>query len=567
MRWLVRLTLALALFLPCATWAESVATAGSTATVELAMLQAGNAGATLDELASGRLDSNFVPFNYRTVRANGASSWFRASVRNAVAQEQAIALVVEQGRHLDIAFYALRDGEAFALRRAARLPGFRGAQSVVFLLPDRSTGDETLFGRMTELPIRGTEKFALSVQPLAAVLARGDERGRMIAIAFGALLAMSLAALLIWFVLKDKIFLLYASLFSLQALYVAYLSGYGFEWPWFSGALPLTSHAWNVPAAVSGAVACWFVRELLDLKSFWPRVHTAFGGIAIAFLALAAANFAEPLGVGPLVAALGNVVFIGSAVFTLVVAFLAWRRGNRAAGWFLIAWVLLETFTIATAASLLLAGGQGADILLYYGLPLSMVTAAVLVALGVADRLRAQRDALSDAERRAQTDPLTGVLNRRSLIERLEIACLRAQARGLPIALLFIDLDHFKEINDTRGHAAGDACLQAIIPPIEAELRQSDVVGRYGGEEFVVLLSSADTSVARPIAERIVRRVAELSVEGFGPPIRLTCSIGVAGSDTLGVWGEQLVARADAAVYVAKNSGRNRVEVAVPLAA
>jgi diguanylate cyclase (GGDEF)-like protein len=144
---------------------------------------------------------------------------------------------------------------------------------------------------------------------------------------------------------------------------------------------------------------------------------------------------------------------------------------------------------------------------------------------------------------------------------------LRARARGLPIALLFIDLDYFKEINDSYGHAAGDACLRAIIGPIHAELRQSDVIGRYGGEEFVVILSSADMAAAHPIAERIRNRVSEVRVEGYGPPIKLTCSIGVASSDTLGVWGEHLIAQADAAVYAAKRSGRNRVQMAIAAAA
>jgi diguanylate cyclase (GGDEF)-like protein len=204
---------------------------------------------------------------------------------------------------------------------------------------------------------------------------------------------------------------------------------------------------------------------------------------------------------------------------------------------------------------------------LYFGLPLSGVVAALLVALGIADRLRAQRRALTEAERHAQIDSLTGVLNRRSLIERLDAACVRAKARGLPISLLFIDLDHFKEINDSFGHAAGDACLKKIIGPIQSELRQSDVIGRYGGEEFVVILSSADMAAAHPIAERIRNRVADVRVEGFGPPINLTCSIGVATSDTLGVWGEHLIAQADAAVYAAKRSGRNRVQVAIAKAA
>jgi two-component system, sensor histidine kinase LadS len=153
------------------------------------------------------------------------------------------------------------------------------------------------------------------------------------------------------------------------------------------------------------------------------------------------------------------------------------------------------------------------------------------------------------------------------LIERLEAACTRARARGLPIALLFIDLDHFKQINDSFGHQAGDACLRAIIEPIHSELRQSDVIGRYGGEEFVVILSSADAAAAHPIAQRILERVADVRVEGFGAAIRLTCSIGIASSDMLGLWGEPLLGQADAAVYVAKRAGRNQVHLARPLAA
>jgi diguanylate cyclase (GGDEF)-like protein len=109
--------------------------------------------------------------------------------------------------------------------------------------------------------------------------------------------------------------------------------------------------------------------------------------------------------------------------------------------------------------------------------------------------------------------------------------------------------------------------LRAIIEPIHAELRQSDVIGRYGGEEFVVILSSADAAAAAPIAHRILERVAGVQVEGFGKPIRLTCSIGIATSDTLGVWGEHLIAQADAAVYLAKRLGRNQVQMAVRLAA
>jgi len=331
--------------------------------------------------------------------------------------------------------------------------------------------------------------------------------------------------------------------------------------------VPLDSFAWNVPVGLSGAVACLFTREIADLKHFSPRVYSTFGWLAVAFVVITAANVAKFVGLLPVVNIIGNLMFVVASVFTVIVCVLAWRRGNRAAGWFLIAWALLEGFTIAAALRFLMTSSVGSDSLDYYGLPLSMVAASILIALGVADRLRAQRAALSEAERRAQIDPLTGVLNRRSLIERLEAACARAKARGLPIALLFIDLDHFKQINDTFGHQAGDACLRAIIDPIHAELRQSDVIGRYGGEEFVVILSSADAVAATPIAQRILERVADVRVSGFGEPISVTCSIGIAASDTLGIWGEPLLAQADAAVYVAKRSGRNQIHLAPPVLA
>lgn len=520
------------------------------------------------QVTGGSLDGGFRSFDATKPKRGSGTYWLKLKFAADAPGDGTLApiLNVRQGRQSAIQPFVHDGAAAVPLRLAAHLPGFLGVQESVFILPDEFTPDRPVYVRVQALG-PDAEPVHFSTSTLDLTLARGAEHARMIAFTFGALVAMSLTALLIWFVLADRLLLLYASLFSLQALYMAFLSGQAFEWPVLSLALPLISYTWNVTAALSGAVACLFVREIAELQRFSPRVYKVFGWLAVTFAVLMFANVAQLVGLGEIVAAIGNLVFAGSAIFTLVVAFLAWRRSSRAAGWFLVAWGLLETFTIATAVRLLFSEPEKAEGLLYYGLPLSMVAAAVFVALGVADRLRDQRLALSDAERRAQTDPLTGVLNRRSLVERLEAASLRARARGLPISVLFIDLDHFKEINDSHGHAAGDACLRAIIDPIQAELRQSDVVGRYGGEEFVVILSSADAAAAEPVAERICNRVAELRIEGFETSIRMTCSIGVATSETSGAWGEQLIAHADAAVYAAKRSGRNRVKFAVPIAA
>ena len=568
------------------TMSPSPSPAASAASLNLQILDpwvlGGDAGRSVDPatIASGAMDPQFHAFAPDQLHRQGGLYWLRLTPARQAAQPlqgaQALpaaqasvsgngapVLLLREGHDHRVQVY----GPDGPLKRAIELPVFGGAHQIVLLLPPAGpSGPRPVYARV-DAPAGGAHVLGFSTSTLEDILKVGAIHSRMIALAFGALAALATGSFLIWCVLEDRVFVLYSALFGLQALYVAFLSGEGFSWPVLAYAVPLNAYAWNVPAALSGAAASLFVREIADLRRFSPRVYAAFGWLSVAFVVLTLANALKPLGFENLVNAIGNIMFVGAAVYTLTVAFIAWRRGSRPAGWFLIAWVLLETSTIATAVELLITDGERGDSLLYSALPLSMVAAAVLTALGVADRLRGQRIALSDAELRAQTDALTGVLNRRSLVERLDSACARAKARGLPISLLFIDLDHFKEINDTFGHPAGDACLAAIVGPIQSELRQSDVIGRYGGEEFVVILSSADAVAARPIAERILRRVADIRVEGYGEPISLTCSIGIATSDTLGVWGQHLIARADAAVYVAKRAGRNRVQFAESAAA
>jgi diguanylate cyclase (GGDEF)-like protein len=517
-------------------------------------------------LGQGALEGRFGPFRSAGSHLLTGTQWFRLDPPPA-GQAGTPVLVARSGMEQALEVYGRQGGHSVPLDITSVIPKFGGAEDKVFALPSGLDPGKPLYAKVTRVG-RAVTDLQFSTSTLAQVLEGAAAHARVISFAFGALMAMAISALLIRLVLPDQIYPLYGVLFLLQAIYLAYFSGQGFGWPLLSFARPFANYAYNVPVAVSAAVAALFVREFANLKLFSPKVYDAFGWLAAAFIGLALSNVLREFGLGRLIAAVGNLMFLGSAIVTIVVAFLAWRRGgNRAAGWFLIAWSLLCTFQILTALRLLYTRADSAEGILYYGLAPSMVAAAVLIALGVSDHVRQQSLALTDAERRAQTDPLTGVLNRRSLIERLDAACLRARARNLPISVLFLDLDHFKLINDTFSHAAGDACLAGIIPPIQAELRQSDVIGRYGGEEFVVILYGADAVAAHPIAERICRRVAEIRVEGFGGPIQLTCSIGVAASDRLGVWGQHLIAHADTAQYAAKRCGRNQVQLAGSLAA
>ena len=519
-------------------------------------------------MASGALDSQFAPAASKALPQVAGTHWVRLQATRSIAGPAIPVILAGSGRDAQVDLYPQgADGRPLPLTRAAALPGFGGTREIAFLVPGAGLRAGQVFYARVQAPTAAADRVYFAVGTLAEALAHGARHALMISLACGALAALALATAAMWLVLSDRLFLLYAAMTGLQALYLAYFSGQGFRWPGLAAGSALVPYAWNVPVALSGAMASLFAREIADLRHTSPRTYGAFGWLALAFGALAVANLGRLIGLGQIVVDIGNVMFLGAGVFVLAVAFLAWRRGNRAAGWFLFAWVLLETFAILTSARLLVTRAASNEALFYYSLPGSMVAAAILTSLGVADRLRLQRYALTEAERRAKTDPLTGVLNRRSLLEQLEAVCRDARANGLPVAVLFLDLDFFKSINDSYGHAAGDACLAAIIRPIQGELRQSDIIGRYGGEEFVVVLSGADTAAAQPIAERIRQQVAEIRIADHAAAIQLTCSIGVASSDALNVWGEALIAQADAAVYAAKRLGRNRVQVAIPLAA
>jgi diguanylate cyclase (GGDEF)-like protein len=163
---------------------------------------------------------------------------------------------------------------------------------------------------------------------------------------------------------------------------------------------------------------------------------------------------------------------------------------------------------------------------------------------------------------KAQTDPLTGALNRRAFMSRGERLVARHRHEGATLSLLFLDLDHFKALNDRFGHSGGDDVLTCFVGLVNACIRPTDFMFRMGGEEFCCLLPRTDTAQAQRVAERIRHQVEETSVIVAGQPVRATVSIGIASTEAVGHDLDALIRRADSAVYAAKRSGRNRVEVA-----
>jgi len=163
----------------------------------------------------------------------------------------------------------------------------------------------------------------------------------------------------------------------------------------------------------------------------------------------------------------------------------------------------------------------------------------------------------------ATRDGLTGVWNRKMIFDTLREELARAERIGNALSIVMVDLDKFKNINDTFGHPAGDAVLQEASRRLSACIRVYDHVGRYGGEEFLIVLPSCDREQARELSERLRQSVANVPVNVDGKELHITCSLGVASIDTANlITVEALVHAADEALYLAKEKGRNCVQVA-----
>jgi len=185
------------------------------------------------------------------------------------------------------------------------------------------------------------------------------------------------------------------------------------------------------------------------------------------------------------------------------------------------------------------------------------ITGVVTVFRDISDRKEAERK----LKRLATTDSLTGLSNRRALLERLHEEQLLSKRLGHPSSLLMIDFDHFKQINDQYGHNVGDLVLQHFASLARSCLRETDSIGRLGGEEFAILLPGTDLDGAMQLAERL-RHLLELTpTETADGQVPMTLSIGVTTLHASDTGSSELLSRADAALYQAKSGGRNRIEV------
>ena len=187
--------------------------------------------------------------------------------------------------------------------------------------------------------------------------------------------------------------------------------------------------------------------------------------------------------------------------------------------------------------------------------PLLITPPIGMLVISMAYELAEAKAALVDV---ALSDPLTGIANRRFFVSQVEIEIARARRTGAPLSLLVVDVDHFKEINDTYGHAVGDQVLQSVVASCLGALRSGDTLSRLGGDEFVALLPGTNAAAAAGVARELCDVVEQLSLRSIGPKSGVTLSIGVAALQPGTTDWQSMLEAADRNLYVAKATGRNR---------
>ena len=168
-------------------------------------------------------------------------------------------------------------------------------------------------------------------------------------------------------------------------------------------------------------------------------------------------------------------------------------------------------------------------------------------------------DEVTTLRKQVVTDPLTGLFNVRHFRKSLEHELERTRRTGMTTALIMVDLDHFKNINDTWGHESGNQVLQAVAQLLQDQTRKLDICCRYGGEEFAVILPSTELMLARQVAERCLNALRETVIPLDETDLQVTASIGVAVADNSAQTAESLIENADECMYEAKRGGRNQV--------
>ncbi|MEI2455446.1 diguanylate cyclase [Lysobacter firmicutimachus] len=522
--------------------ATELAVARWTGAEEPALWQvlSGAAASGFAEVEDGRL----VPTARREV------GWWRLVALRDIAPHNAPQLVLTPPHRKRVELWRPGDSEPLARAIYGRDADYsHSTRFLVFPLPQGLRRGDALYLRM----------IAADVVPAQVSILPGQEvyRGDIVYVAVRTfvLTVLGLIALLafgLWIGLRERGYVFLGLTLATQMLAMAIEGGEMRAWLEL-GPLALDRRMDIILNTAAVVASLRFFSLFLRLRDLQPTAARLLDGCCVLLGGLIAVTIFKTWRYS---GSFGNLVLLAAiAVVLYAIGAAVWRR-QREGVFLLVAWSPLIVSLVA------LVGAYQRWWPMYrwleFAYPSSLAFSGLALLFGLTSRLRQLRHDRDRAQHRASYDALTGVLARTALEEALAAAVGRAQRSGEALSVLFLDIDHFKRINDEHGHRAGDEALRIVALRARNRLRPGDLCGRYGGDEMVAVLIGARLDEALRVAEhmRLALNDHPLSIEGRLIPIAL--SLGVAELRP-GESGEQLLRRADAALYASKSAGRDRV--------
>ncbi|PAU80765.1 diguanylate cyclase [Halovibrio salipaludis] len=373
---------------------------------------------------------------------------------------------------------------------------------------------------------------------------------------YGVMFALSAYNLMLFASLRQRRYLFY-SLYtaSFIAMTVSYNGiGMALLWPqavaWQQWAPPLLMLCFTSSGLAFGT-------NFLRTRRHRPWLHRSIQILCVASFALLGVCFAlDEQGLAL------RLAFLFVPVFTVLMLYMgvsSWMSGNESARYFMLG--TLASAIGASITALTVTGTITYTRLGFYAVDIGMVVDAMLLMLALADLVRKNEKGRVAAERTAQIDLLTGLDNRRGFLPVAESFWSLVTRKQRDVCVAMIDIDHFKEINDQYGHATGDRVLKEIAGELDRSRRHGDLLARWGGEEFILLLPETTDAEARTVAERLRYNIERLRINDRNRTIRCTISIGIASRHSEHVTLDHTIAVADEKLYTAKVQGRNQVSM------
>lgn len=372
---------------------------------------------------------------------------------------------------------------------------------------------------------------------------------------FGIVLVLACIALLLAGAMRELTYVYYAAFLIASGSMWALINGLAYQYLW-PQAVFWHNEGFHIVYLLFTLTALQFSRAFLRTARLFPRMDRLMHGLQ---LTMACAILLRFMGHYALVLYIAIAALALPLLLLPALGCLAYRKGLTYARWFAIAWLI---YSLGLTTSLLSAYtplfSWGMEPLVYTQIGGLIESLLLLVAL--AERLMARESDRRRAIRLANQDPLTRLGNRRLLAQQYEAARERFARTRVPVFLIMLDLDHFKSINDTYGHAAGDCILQRLADVLRNHCRDGETCIRLGGEEFAMLLQAPDATAAVSVAERIRQAFSNTPTRYQGQAIVHTLSIGLspALTDAEQLTLQEAMVRADKALYQAKAASRNR---------